>query len=67
MSDKLQTERPVSDAVAAGWAIVTYAVHDMGGAGTYHNLLLERQGQHKIVTIRRKMLGEGHVVEEIEV
>ncbi len=61
------TDKPLSEAVSAGWTIVTYAVNDLGGTGVYHNILLERQGQHKVLTIRKKMLGEGLVFEELEV
>ena len=61
------TDKPLSDAVRGGWKIVGYSAHDMGGTAAYHNVILERQGQHKVLTIRKKMLGEGIVVEELEV
>lgn len=61
------SDRPLSSLVAQGWKIVGYAAHDMGGTGGYHNLVLERQGQHKILVVRKKMLGEGVVAEEMDV
>lgn len=61
------TDRPLSDAVAAGWDIVSYSATDYSGETYQHNILLRRQGQHRILTIRKKMLGEGVVVTELEV
>ncbi len=61
------TDRPLSDAVSAGWEIVSYSATDYSGETYQHNILLRRQGQHRILTIRKKMLGEGVVVTELEV
>lgn len=61
------TDRPLSDAVAAGWDIVSYSATDYSGETYQHNILLRRQGQHRILNIRKKMLGEGVVVTELEV
>lgn len=61
------TDRPLSDAVAAGWEIVSYSATDYSGETYQHNVLLRRQGQHRILNIRKKMLGEGVVVTELEV
>jgi hypothetical protein len=61
------TDRPLSDAVAAGWEIVSYSATDYSGETYQHNILLRRQGQHRILNIRKKMLGEGVVVTELEV
>jgi hypothetical protein len=61
------SDKPLSDLVRQGWEIVSYAVHDMGGTQAYHNVLVTRQGQHKLLTIRKKLVGEGVVVSELEV
>ena len=61
------TDRPLSDAVAAGWEILSYSATDYSGETYQHNILLRRQGQHRILNIRKKMLGEGVVVTELEV
>ena len=39
----------------------------MSGQTYQHNVLLRRQRQHKILTVRKKMIGEGSVVAELEV
>jgi len=61
------SDKPVSDAVRQGWDIVHYSSTDMNGETYQHNVLLRRQGQHKILTVRKKMIGEGIVVAELEV
>ena len=61
------SDKPLSDLVKQGWQIVSYAVHDAGGTQVHHNVLVTRQGQHKLLTIRKKMVGEGVVVSELEV
>lgn len=60
-------DKPLSDAVAAGWEIVSYSVTDSGGETWHHNVLLRRQGQHRFLTIRRKMLGDGVVTTSLDV
>ena len=59
--------KPLSDAVRAGWRVVAYSVNDLGGTAVCHNVVLERQGRHKFLTVRKKMIGDGLVVEELEV
>jgi hypothetical protein len=61
------SDKPLSDAVRQGWEIVEYSATDMNGETYQHNVLLRRQGQHKILTVRKKMIGEGVVVSEMEV
>lgn len=61
------SDKPVSDHVRQGWQVVSYAVHDAGGTQVHHNVLMTRQGQHKLLTIRKKMVGDGIVVSELEV
>lgn len=59
--------RPLSDLVKQGWEVVDYSVTDSSGETWHHNFLLRRQGQHKILTVRKKMIGEGLVSSEVEV
>ena len=40
---------------------------DSGSDTCKHNFLLGRQGQHKVLTVRKKMMGEGVVASELEV
>jgi hypothetical protein len=59
--------RPITDLVRQGWSIADYGVTDMGGTTYCHNLLLTRSGQYKVVTIRKKIIGDGIVVEELDI
>jgi len=61
------SDKPISDAVRQGWEIVSYSSTDMSGETYQHNVLLRRQGAHKILTVRKKMIGDGIVVAELEV
>ena len=60
-------DRPLSTLVAQGWEIVSYA---SGVAPTSHtpveNVLLRRQKNHKILSIRSKTFGGGYVVKEYD-
>ena len=59
-------DRPLSTLVAQGWEIVSYASgHDTAGAPV-ENVLLRRQKQHKILSVRPKALGSGLVVKELD-
>ncbi|QQQ18827.1 hypothetical protein JIP62_01390 [Brevundimonas vitis] len=59
--------RPVSDHVKQGWEIVGYSVTDASGETYQHSFVLRRQSQHKVLIVRKKMIGEGLVVSEMEV
>ena len=61
------SNKPLSDAVKQGWSVVGYSVTDSSGETWKHNFLLARNGQHKVLTVRKKMLGDGVVAEELEV
>ena len=61
------SDKPLSDAVRQGWEVVDYAVTDSSGETWHHNFLMRRQGQHKVLTVRKKMLGDGVVATEMEV
>jgi uncharacterized protein YxjI len=61
------SDKPLSDLVRQGWEVVGYTVTDSGGDVWKHNFLLNRQGQHKVLTVRKKMMGDGLVASEMEV
>jgi hypothetical protein len=61
------SEKPLSELVRQGWSVVAYSATDMSGETYQHNVLLTRQGQHRILTLRKKMMGEGIVATELEV
>jgi len=62
--------KPLSNLVSQGWEIVSYS----NGAGGEHgqvmpteNFLLRRMKAHKVVKIRKKMIGHGFVVTEMDI
>ena len=57
------SDRPVSSLVAQGWEIVGYSTTDASGTAYQHSVMLRRNNQHKIIVLRKKMLGDGIVVE----
>jgi hypothetical protein len=57
------SDTPVSDLVRQGWEIVGYSATDASGTAYQHSVLLRRTGQHKIVVLRKKLLGDGVVVD----
>ena len=61
------TKKPLSALVRQGWTVVGYTVTDSGSETWKHNFLLSRQGQHKVLTVRKKMTGEGVVASDLEV
>ena len=61
------SDTPLSDLVCQGWSVLSYSVTDSGGETWQHNVLLTRQGQHRILTLRKKMIGDGVVASEMDV
>ena len=62
-----EIERPLSTLVAQGWEIVDYtALYDHQTSGGTDCFLMRRQKQHKILKIRKKWLGVGFAVKEID-
>jgi uncharacterized protein YxjI len=61
------SDKPLSDLVRQGWSVAGYTVTDSGGDVWKHNFLLSRQGQLKVLTVRKKMMGDGVVASELEV
>ena len=59
--------KPLSALVAAGWEVFQYAA-SVSEAGVMEHCFLLRKGRdHKVLKVRKKMLGEGLVTEELEV
>ena len=52
--------------VRHGWEVVGYTLTDSGRKTCKHNFLLSRQGQHKVLTLLKKMMDEGVVASEFE-
>ena len=58
--------RPLSTLVEQGWEVHTYHTSQDQGAMLMHSFLLRRQRDHKLLVVRRKVMGEGIVSEEID-
>jgi hypothetical protein len=61
------SDRPLSDLVKQGWEVAEYSVATDSSGWQSHCFLIRRQGQHKVLSVRKKMLGDGVVVSEMEV
>ncbi len=61
------SDTPLSNLVRQGWTIVSYSATDMSGETYQHNVLLTKGGQHRILTLRKKMIGDGIVASEMDV
>lgn len=60
-------DRPLSTLVSQGWEIVGFSSgHASDGATSVDNVLLRRQKQHKLLSVRQKFIGEGLVVKEYD-
>ncbi|NMA97584.1 MAG: hypothetical protein GX970_05640 [Phyllobacteriaceae bacterium] len=64
MTDKLH---PISELVAEGWEIISSSSPlDTLGTPT-HSVLLRRNGEHKFVTVNRKLIGKAPSVSVLDV
>ena len=58
---------PLSTLVAQGWEVIGFTSARDPSWGTHaHHVLLRRQRAHKVLSIRAKAMGSGHVVKEID-
>lgn len=60
-------DRPLSYLVSQGWEVVGFSSGTDGHHGVSDNFLLRRQKSHKLVKVRRKVLGKGYVVTETDI
>lgn len=61
-------DKPLSALISQGWEVANYsAAADPSTGSLVHSFLMRRQSKAKIVIIRKKMLGEGLVTEEVEI
>ena len=61
------SERPLSALVAQGWEVVDYSAA-VGDSGMQEHCFLLRKGRdHRVLRIRKKLMGSGIVGEEIDV
>jgi hypothetical protein len=62
-----EDSKPLSVLVGQGWEVVGYSgAYDLSGYPT-QNVLLRRQKQHRILSIRPKRIGKGYVVRELDI
>ncbi len=61
------TERALSSLIAQGWEMEQYSATSPHGETVHHCFLMRRQSQRKVLTIRKKIIGKGVVVSEMEV
>ena len=60
-------DKPLSALVAQGWEVIGFTSARDPSWGTHaHHVLLRRQRAHKVLSIRAKAFGSGHVVKEID-
>lgn len=64
MSDNMH---PLSNLVSEGWEIVTASSALDTWAQPVHSVLLRKDGEHKFLTVRRKMIGKVPEVSEFDV
>lgn len=59
--------RPLSDLVAQGWEVQHY--HPLVGTSAMleHVFHLSRQREHKVLVVRRKVMGDGMYGEEFDI
>lgn len=61
------TDRALTTWLSQGWELENYSATAPYGETVHHCFLLRRQGHRKIVSIRKKMMGKGVVVTEMDV
>lgn len=59
-------DRPLSAQLSQGWEVAQYSA-SLGDSGLLeHCFLLRRSGKCKVLIVRKKMMGDGVVAEELE-
>lgn len=59
---------PLSTLLSQGWEVVNYsAALDPNTAMLLHCFLVRKNNRAKIVTVRKKIIGDGFMIEETEV
>jgi len=63
-----EADKPLSTLVSQGWEIVSYATGHEAAQGTVtENFLLRRMKSHKLLKVRKKWIGHGFVVTEMDI
>lgn len=61
------TDRALSGLLSQGWELEHYSATAPYGETVHHCFLLRRHGQRKVLSVRKKMMGKGVVVSEMDV
>jgi len=61
------SNKPLSDLIATGWTVVSYAATMSEVGYTEHCFHLQKGRENKILRVRKKMIGEGVVAEELDI
>ena len=62
-----EADRPLSALIAQGWELQQYRSSQDESTMLMHVFLLKRQREHKLLVLRKKVMGQGLVAEEIDV
>jgi hypothetical protein len=62
-----EADRPLSNLIAQGWELQEYRPTQEEGTMLMHVFLLKRQREHKLLLLRKKVMGEGVVAQELDV
>ena len=62
-----EVQRPLSTLLAQGWELQEYRTTQEEGTMLLHVFLLKRQRDHKLLLLRKKVMGTGLVAEELDV
>ena len=61
------SDTPLSTHLADGWELQSYSADAPYGEGMHHCFLLRKGSQSKVLMVRKKTIGKGIVVTELEV
>ncbi len=62
-----EVDRPLSILLAQGWELQEYRTTQEEGTMLLHVFLLRRQREHKLLILRKKVMGPGLMAEELDV
>jgi hypothetical protein len=65
---EMETSTPLSNLLAQGWEVVNYsAALDPNTAMLLHCFLVRKGARAQVVTVRKRILGEGLLVEKTDI
>ena len=61
------SDKALNSLLSQGWELHSYSSTSPHGEPLHHCFLLRRSGQWKVLTVRKKLIGSGVVITEMEV